>query len=351
MNHKFTILGELAELVGGEILGDPEVRISGVADLDSAGLGDISFLVDGKKISLLERSAASAVIVPAGLDNSPKPAIRVRDPYLAVARIHNYFLAEPFNATGIDPRACIGKECRIAAEVSIGPLVVIGDRARIGERVRLYPGVVIADDAVIGDEVVLHANVTIGERCLIGSRVIIHSGTVIGSDGFGYATDEQGHQIKRPQVGIVQIDDDVEIGANVCVDRATFGKTWVQRGTKIDNLVQLGHNVVIGEDSFIVAQVGIAGSTRTGRSVMLGGQAGIGGHLTLGDRVMVAAKSGVHSTVKDGMVVSGIPAIPHKKWLRASAAYAMLPELIKELREMKRELAEMKRKQSGGYEE
>lgn len=350
MKNKVIKLGELAEMVGGELIGDPETKIAGVADLETAKDGEISFLADAKHVAAAEKTAAAAVIVPAALDHLPRPAIKVRDPYLAVARIHNYFLAEPFTATGIDPRAVVGRDCRIPAEVSVGPLVVIGDRVRIGARVRLYPGVVIGDDAVLGDDVVLHANVNIGARCVIGSRVMMHAGTVIGSDGFSYATDENGRHVKRPHVGIVQIDDDVEIGANVCIDRATFGRTWVKRGTKIDNLVQLAHNVVIGEDSFLVAQVGIAGSTTTGRSVVLGGQVGVSGHIHLGDRVMAAAKSGVHNNLEDGMVVAGIPAFPHKKWLRASGAYAKLPDLVKELREVKKQLAELT-KRSGGNDE
>jgi UDP-3-O-[3-hydroxymyristoyl] glucosamine N-acyltransferase len=201
--------------------------------------------------------------------------------------------------------------------------------------------VVIGDEVVIGDDVLLHPNVTVVARCVLGNRVIIHPGAVIGSDGFGYATDEAGRHVKRPHVGIVQLDDDVEIGANTCIDRGTFGKTWVKTGAKIDNLVQLGHNVVIGEHSFLVAQVGVAGSTKTGHHVVMGGQVGMAGHLAIGNGVMIAAKSGVHDDQPDGAVVAGIPAIPHKKWLRASAAVAKLPELGKELRELKRQVAEL----------
>jgi len=169
----------------------------------------------------------------------------------------------------------------------------------------------------------------------------MHSGVVIGSDGFGYATDGNGRHVKRPQVGMVQIDDDVEIGANTCIDRATFGKTWIKQGTKIDNLVQLGHNVMIGENALLVAQVGMAGSVTTGNNVVLGGQVGLAGHIHLGDRAMIAAKSGVHGSLEPGAVVAGIPAIPHKTWLRASAAYAKLPEMVRELRELRRKVAEL----------
>ncbi|MFH1021627.1 MAG: UDP-3-O-(3-hydroxymyristoyl)glucosamine N-acyltransferase [Pseudomonadota bacterium] len=336
-------LAELAALVQGELVGDPEVLIGGVADFDSAVEGEITFVADLKRGARLDECKASAIIVPTAVTGGSTPAIRVRNPYLAVARIHALFVEEPFVATGIDARAVVGQDCRIPAEVAIGPLVYLGNRVRLGQRVTLHPGVVVYDEAVIGDDVVLYANVTIGHHCQIGNRVIIHSGAVIGSDGFGYATDENGRHIKRPQVGMVQIDDDVEIGANTCIDRATFDKTWVKRGTKIDNLVQLGHNVVIGEDALLVAQVGIAGSVTIGNSVIIGGQVGLAGHIHLGDRVMVAAKSGVINNQEPGAMVGGIPAIPHKAWLRSSVAYAKLPEMVRELRELQRKVAELSR--------
>lgn len=344
-------LAELATLVQGELVGDPEVLIGGVADFDSAGAGEITFVADLKHGARLDQCKASAIIVPTSVTEIGLPAIRVRNPYLAVARIHALFVTERFVGTGIDARAVVGYGCHIPAEVAISPLVYLGDRVRLGQRVTLHPGVVVYDDAVIGDDVVLYANVTIGRGCQIGNRVIIHSGAVVGSDGFGYATDKNGQHVKRPQVGVVQIDDDVEIGANTCIDRATFGKTWIKRGTKIDNLVQLAHNVVIGEDALLVAQVGMAGSTTTGNSVVLGGQVGLAGHLHLGDRVMVAAKSGVHNNLKPGAVVAGIPAIPHKTWLRASAAYAKLPDMVRELRELRRQVAELSRAVSPSEDE
>lgn len=340
-------LKELAEFVGGELRGEGGILISGVADLDSAQAGQLSFVADAKRQEDVRKTKAAAVIIPQQVSEIDLPAIVVRDPYLAVAKIHTLFVTKPFVATGVDSRAAVGRDCVIPAEVSIGPLVVLGDRVRIGDRVILHPGVVIDDDAVIGDDTVLHANVKVGERCRIGNRVIIHSGTVIGSDGFGYATDEKGHHVKRPQVGIVQIDDDVEIGSNTSIDRATFGKTWIKRGVKIDNLVQVGHNVVVGEDSFLVAQVGIAGSTTTGHHVVMGGQVGVAGHIHLGDGVMIAAKSGVHNNLDPGTVVAGIPAIPHRNWLRASGAYAKLPEMVKEIRALRKQVAELAGKSEG----
>lgn len=334
-------LAELAALVEGELVGDPEMLIGGVADFDNAVEGEITFVADLKRGVRLDACKASAIIVPLALTEVSTPVIRVKNPYLAMARIHALFVEVPFVATGIDERAVVGHDCSIPVEVAISPLVYIGNRVSIGQRVTLHPGVVVYDDVVLGDDVMLYANVTIGHGCLVGNRVIIHSGAVIGSDGFGYATDGNGRHVKRPQVGVVQIDDDVEIGANTCIDRATFGKTWVKRGTKIDNLVQLGHNVMVGEDSLLVSQSGLAGSVTTGNNVILGGQVGVAGHIHLGDRVVVAAKSGVHNNLEPGVIVAGMPAIPHKIWLRSSAAYAKLPEMVRELRELRRKVAEL----------
>jgi UDP-3-O-[3-hydroxymyristoyl] glucosamine N-acyltransferase len=197
---------------------------------------------------------------------------------------------------------------------------------------------VIGSDTTIGDDTVIHANVTVAERCTIGRRVILHHGAVIGSDGFGFATDNRGNHYRKPQVGTVRLDDDVEIGANACVDRAAFGTTWVKSGVKIDNLVMVGHNVVIGENAILVAQAGIAGSTTLGRNVVLGAKAGVAGHLHLGDRVMAAAKSGIHNNQPAGAVVGGTPAIEAKAWARAAAAFSRLPELVKESRRLRREV-------------
>ena len=330
-------LAELAELVGGRLHGDGSLPIEGVAELDVAGPGQITFLTQGRPGERLRNCQAAAVVVPASDYNYPLPVIQVADPYLAIAVIHNHFLARPFQATGIDPRAVVGADCRIPAAVSVGPLAVLGDRVRLGERVRLEPGVVLGDEVVIGDDTTLKANVTVGQGCRIGCRVTIHSGTVIGGDGFGYATDSAGHHLKRPQVGIVQIDDDVEIGANSAIDRATFGKTWIKRGTKIDNLVQIAHNVVVGEDSIIVSQSGISGSTILGAGVVLGGQVGVAGHLKIGDRVMAAARTGLHADVAAKSVMAGFPAIPHSLWLRVSALLPGLPELVKEVRALKKQ--------------
>jgi len=344
MIAKTKTLADLSAMVGGELSGDPGITIQGLADLASAGPGEISFLVKAAGLETLKNSKASAFIVPHGLACDEKPLIRVANPYLAAARIQNLFQKKPFEAEGISSQAHIGSSCEIPAETSIGPFVAIGDRVKLGKRVTLHPGVVLGDDVVVGDDCLLYPNVTVYHSCTIGARVIIHSGTVIGSDGFGFATDENGMHVKWPHVGTVQIDDDVEIGANTTVDRSTFGKTHVMKGVKMDNLVQIGHNVKIGENSLVVAQVGIAGSASLGKNVVLGGQSAIKGHIHLEDGVMVAGKSGVHSSVPAGAIVSGYPAIPHKDWLKASTIFAKLPKLYGELREMKNKMEKMYKK-------
>ena len=338
-------LKELAELVDGRLEGDGSIVVTGVADLESARHGQVTFLAQEKNIAMLSLCQAAAAVVPiSSREDYPLPVIRVPDPYLAIAKIHTLFLAQPFKATGIDSRAVVGHDCQIPTEISIGPLVAVGNRVEFGQRVTVEPGVVIGDDVQIGEDTTLKANVTVGAGTIIGKRVMVHAGTVIGSDGFGYATDKLGHHIKRPQVGIVQIDDDVEIGSNVCIDRATFGKTWIKRGVKIDNLVQIAHNVVIGEDSIIVAQVGISGSTTLGIGVVLGGQVGVAGHLSIGDRVMAAAKTGIHADLPGKAVVSGFPAISHPLWLRISSLLVKLPELFKEVRALRKQITELKEK-------
>jgi UDP-3-O-[3-hydroxymyristoyl] glucosamine N-acyltransferase len=273
--------------------------------------------------------------------------LRVKDPNLAAAVIHQHFLRRPFAATGLHASAVVGADCKLPPEFSIGPQAVLGDRVTLGERVMVHAGVIIGNDVTIGADTILYPNVTVYDNSRIGARVIVHSGTVIGSDGFGYATDDKGRHLKRPHVGIVQIDDEVELGANVCIDRGTFGRTWIQQGAKIDNLVQIGHNVVVGAGCLIVSQVGIAGSATLGRGVILGGQAGIKGHIHLDDGVMVASKSGVHGSLSKGAVVAGYPAVPHREWLKTSALVGKLPQLHQELRDMKKAVAALREKLAG----
>lgn len=331
-------LNELAALVGGKVIGNGGLRVSGLNGIELAGENEITFVTGRKMAGRLAETRAAACIVPPDMKDPGLPCIQVADPDYAAAVIHTHFLARSFLAGGIHTSAHIGADVVMTEEVTIGPLVCIGDRVRIGRRVTIHPGVVIGADSVIGDDTLLHANVTIGERTVIGSRVIIHSGAVIGSDGFGYATDRQGHHLKKPQVGNVRIDDDVEIGANSCVDRAAFGTTRIRRGVKIDNLVMIAHNVDVGEHSILVAQVGVAGSTKVGRNVVLGAKTGVAGHLEIGDRVMAAAMSGVHNNLATGSVVGGVPAFEVKRWGRATAAFSRLPEMLREIRRLRREI-------------
>ena len=334
-------LKELAAVADGEIAGDPNLQITGFAPLETAGVGDISFLVKAGEIDKLEGFSGSAVIVPMGIEEASLPLIRVDDPYLASAIIHNVLLAKPFVAKGLHAQSSIGNDTKIPEQISVAPFVSIGENVTLGERITIEAGVVIGDDAQIGDDTILKANVTIAEGCILGKRVIIYSGAVIGSDGYGYATSKRGFHTKRPQVGIVQLDDEVEIGANSCVDRAAYGVTHIKSGTKIDNLVQVAHNVVIGENSLLVSQVGIAGSTTLGRNVVLGGQSAVIGHVTIGDGVMVAAQSGVHNSQKAGVTIGGSPAIPMKQFVRAAIQYGKLPDMRRDIRKIDKQVAKL----------
>jgi UDP-3-O-[3-hydroxymyristoyl] glucosamine N-acyltransferase len=325
---KALTVAELAAMVDGEVVGDGRVVIRGFAPLETAGPEDLSFLAKGGKADRLADCRAGAVLVPLAFTATcPAALIRVGDPYLASAIIHTFFLDRPFVAKGVHPRAWVGEECRLGEAVSIAPLAVLGDRVSLGERVTIEAGAVVGDGVQIGDDSTIHANVTIYPGCTIGSRVRIHAGAVIGSDGYGYATNQRGEHLKRPQTGTVKIDDDVEIGAGSCIDRGAYGVTRIGEGTKIDNLVQIGHNVQIGPHCLVVAQVGIAGSTRLGRNVVMGGQSASAGHLTIGDQTMVAARGGVHTDLAAKSMVGGAPALPIRHWAKCSAVFARLPEL------------------------
>lgn len=331
-------LGELARLVGGELQGDSELRVSGVAGLEEAQINQLSFVVGPKYLPQAHASAAGALIVPPKLRDIDKPLIITDNPYLAFAKILSFFTPKPRPPLGVSKKAHIGAEVKLGDSVSIQPNVYVGDSAVLGDRVSLHGGVYIGSEVYIGHDTTLYPNVTILDRCIIGDRVTIHSGTVVGSDGFGFAQDGNSY-FKIPQVGIVQIDDDVEIGANCTIDRATMGKTWIQRGVKIDNLVQIAHNVVVGEDGIIVAQVGISGSTKVGKNVILAGQVGVTGHLEIGDNVRVGAQSGIAKSIPPGQTVSGSPAISHRDWLKNCQILSRLPELRKKILNLEKRLA------------
>lgn len=338
MAKKFT-LQELAQLVSGEVIGDGNVQISAFNSIDRAATGELTFITDRQDGKALTGSCASGCIVPRMMEELAMPQIVVDNPDFAAAVIHSHLLHRPFVATGIHESAVIGKDCTFGEQVSISPLVCIGDRVQIGERVTVHPGVVVGDDVEIGSDCTLHANAVVAHGCRLGERVVLHHGAIIGSDGFGFATDRRsGRHVSKPQVGNVHLEDDVQIGANSCVDRAAFGTTRVKSGARIDNQVMIGHNVEIGENAILVAQVGVAGSTVLGRNVVLGARAGVSGHLHLDDGVMVAAMGGVHNNQPKGAVIGGIPAIDVKTWGRAAAAYRRLPEMVREVRRLRREL-------------
>lgn len=335
-------LVRIAEVVEGEIKGDRNKYIRGVAPFDAAKGDEITLAGNVKFLKRIHETDAGAIIVPRDFQAPAKNIIRVDNPQLAFAMVLNLFYPPSKPEPGINSKAHIGKEFICGREVSIAPFAVIGDNVTLGHRVVLHPNVVIGDNVVIGNDVKIYPNVTILERCRIGSRVIIHAGTVIGSDGFGFAPDGEKYY-KIPHIGIVQIDDDVEIGAGNTIDRANFGKTRICRGVKTDNLVHIAHNVTVGENSVLVAQVGISGSVTIGKNAILAGQAGVVGHLNIGDNVTISAQAGVAKSVSGDEIVSGSPAIPHRLWLRVQKILPRLPELKKKLEEIEKRLKKIER--------
>ncbi len=333
-------LKELAALVGGSVIGNGEVEIRGISGIREAEDGDITFIANPRYLSDLEKTRATAVIIGEKILDSRLQApdsrltlLSVKNPYLAFSKILELFSKRPYEPTGISDKALIGEGCILGKHISVHPYVVLEEGVGIGDRVTLFPGVYIGKGSEIGEDSIIYPNVSIREGIKIGKRVIIHSGAVIGSDGFGFV-EEGGRYHKIPQVGSVIVEDDVEIGANCTIDRATLGTTIIGKGTKIDNLVHIAHNVRIGENSIIVAQVGISGSTEIGKHVILAGQAGIADHIKIGDNVTVIGQSGVRHDVEPNQVISGTLAIPHKDWLKSQAIFARLPELKKKVLEL-----------------
>jgi UDP-3-O-[3-hydroxymyristoyl] glucosamine N-acyltransferase len=332
---------EIAELVEGEVEGDSSIVISGVSGIKEAKRGEITFIANRRYASLMDSTSASAIIVSRDIANGAgRTLIKTDDPYHAFTRVmgiwangNGQLMTEP----GIHPRAVIGSNVKLGKSVSIQAFAVIEDYAEIGDNAVILPQVYIGRKTKIGAETLIYPGVTIREKVSVGKRCIIHSGTVIGSDGFGFAPVKGTHH-KVPQIGTVIIEDDVEIGANVAIDRATIGKTQIGRGTKIDNLVQIAHNVVIGKNSIIVSQVGLSGSCAIGEGVTIAGQAGVTGHITVGNNSTVAARAGVTKSVPADSCVSGFPAQPHDREKRLKVSLLRVPETNKKVKELEKRI-------------
>ncbi len=342
-------LKEIAEWVGGTVVGDEEVEISGVGSIEEARPGEITFIAHPKYLPKLETTQASAIIVSKEVPQASKPLLCVANPYLAFVKVLHLFFQKVYQPRGIDPRAWISPTAHLGKDLTIYPFVYIGERCQIKDRVILYPGVYVGEDSLIEEDSILYPNVSIYPNTVIGKRVILHSGVVVGSDGFGYVKEGK-RNIKIPQMGRVVIEDDVEIGSNTTIDRATLGATIIRRGVKIDNLVQVAHNVVIGEDSIIVAQVGISGSTKIGSNVTLAGQVGVVDHVEIGDNVIVGAQSGVAYDLAPNQAYTGSPPLPHREFLRAISVFPKLPEMRKTLLEIEKRLGRLEKKNSEGKE-
>ncbi len=333
-------LGQLAAALGLTLEGDAARTVTGVAALEAAGPDDITFVTDVRHLDSALSSRAGAFLAPPDLTGLPAPVLRAPAPRLALATLLTLFHPPAGGPPGIAPSAVVAPDARVAATASVGPLAVVEAGAVIGERVRVHALAYVGSGAEVGDDCVLHPHVVVREGVRIGRRVIVHAGVVLGADGFGYVLDGGRHR-RIPQVGSVRIEDDVEIGANTTIDRATLGETIVGRGTKIDNLVMVAHNVEIGEDCIVAAQVGIAGSSRLGRGVVLLGQVGVADHVTVGDGAILGAQSGVTQDVAPGEKLSGSWARPALRTRKIWIAEGELPEMVHRVRTLERRLAEI----------
>jgi len=341
-------LTDLAARVGGRVEGDGSLAIERVMPLEAAGPGDVSFYANPKYRAELQATRAGAVIVG---ENEPVPPgralLRAANPYLAFAKISTLFHPPREALPEIAPGAVVHESARVHPSAQLMPLAYVGPEAEVGARTILHPGVVLAERARVGDDCILYPNVVVREQCVVGHRCILQPGAVVGADGFGFAFDMEGEEgsgprhYKVPQAGIAVLEDDVELGANTCVDRATLGRTVIRQGAKIDDLVMIAHNVEVGPLSLLAAQAGISGSTRLGMGVLCGGQVGIVGHLEIGDGARVGAQAGVAHDIPAGETYSGYPASPHAEWRKQVAALKRLPEMLKRVRELEKEVEKL----------
>ncbi len=338
-------LGELASLLNGEIFGDRDIEISGVSGINEAKEGDITFISAKRYVKDLSGSRASCVIVKEPLPGVSIAQLKVSNPHLAFAKLLEHFNLKPPKPLGISKDAIVSDKATIGKDVSIYPFSYIADGVSIGSGTIIHPYVFIGENSLLGEKCIIYPHVTLRENVKIADRVIIHSGSVIGSDGFGYVFDG-GKYHKIPQVGGIIIEDDVEIGSNASIDRATTGNTIIGKGTKIDNLVQIGHNVKIGVNSILCGQAGVAGSSEIGDYVTLAGQVGISDHVKIESETMISAQSGVIGNLKKGSY-SGTYAMPHRDWLKAQAIFSRLPGLYKKIKELEEKIRELERGNAG----
>ncbi len=341
---KFTAK-QIAELLQGEIEGNPEAAVQTFAKIEEGTPGAISFLANPQYEHYIYGTQSSVVLVNKDfMPAQPIEAtlIRVPNAYEAIAKLLSFYESQVAKRSGVHPTACIDETAIIGEDCYIGPYAYIGEGVSVGRGCQIYAHVVVEKNAKVGEDCIFYPNVSVYHDCVVGNRVILHSGCVIGADGFGFAPAADGYE-KIPQIGNVVLEDDVEIGANACVDRSTMGSTYVRRGVKLDNLVQVAHNCEVGENTVMSAQVGVAGSTKIGRWCMFGGQVGIAGHAVIGDRVLSGAQAGIAGSIRKGNVtVQGSPAIDAKQFARASVVYKNLPEIYTEFNRMKKELEELK---------
>jgi len=335
-------VAELAQQIGGEVVGDGGVQVHGVSPVDEVRPGTITLADNEQNFLKADASPAAAVVVSFAVSNASKPLIRVKKTTMALAKMLAIFHPAKKPEPGIHPSAFVGRGVKQGTGIHIGPNAVVKDGATIGDRSVVDAGACIGEGVVIGADCVIHSNATLYRDITLGNRVIVHSGTVVGSDGFGYVQDGQ-TRVKIPQVGTVVVEDDVEIGANVAIDRSTLGATVIKRGTKIDNLVQIAHNVVIGENTVVCGLAGISGSVTIGDNVTIAGQVGMADHVTIGSNATIGAQSGVSKSLEGGQYYLGSPAVPIGLASRQYAVWANLPELSKRVRELEKQLEELKK--------
>jgi UDP-3-O-[3-hydroxymyristoyl] glucosamine N-acyltransferase len=339
-------VGELAGRLGGTVLGDGSVRVRGLASLKDAGPDDLSLFADPRYEPELRRSRAGALVTRGPVDGVAVPLIVHPDPFVALAELVEIFFPASRPPAGIHTLAFVSPSATIDAGASILPFAHVGERVSVGARTVIHPGVFLGDDVCIGEDCVLWPNVVVREGCRLGDRILVHPGAVIGADGFGFARRE-GKFVKIRHVGTVLVEDDVEIGANATIDRGTLGSTRIRRGVKLDNLVHIAHNVDVGEDSAMAAQVGISGSTVIGRNVLMGGQSGAVDHLTIGDGAILVVQSGAIGDIAPGEMVTGFPARPHREFLRATAELRHLKGLRRKVRELEEQIEALKKAKDG----